>query len=164
MSKTQGKRYNKKNNTRKNKKVTLKGGKKHQKSLEYKKTSSKKYAFIIEYFLEMLNMVKLYHWKTTSYAQHKATDHLYAELNENIDQFVEVLLGKDERRIEMVGKKIRLIDPSDMKEFKEQILKFRGFLNDMDKVFKKKSDSDILSIRDDLLVEINQFIYLLSLD
>lgn len=164
MSKTQSKKYNKKNNTRKNKKVTLKGGKKYRKSLEYKKTSTRKYNFIIEYFLEMLNMVKLYHWKTTSYAQHKATDNLYAELNENIDKFVEVLLGKDERRIEMVGKKIRLIDPSDLKEFKEHILKFRAFLNDMDKVFKKKSDSDILSVRDDLLIEINQFIYLLSLD
>jgi hypothetical protein len=164
MSKTQSNKHSKKNNTKKNKKMYLKGGRKHQKSLQLKKTSSKKYAFIIEYFLEMLNMVKLYHWKTTSYAQHKATDHLYTELNENIDQFVEVLLGKDERRIEMVGKKIRLIDPTDLKEMTEHIMKFRRFLNDMDKVFKKKTDSDILSIRDDLLVEINQFIYLLSLD
>ena len=34
-------------------------------------------------FLEMLIMVKLYHWKTYSYAQHKATDELYTNLNLN---------------------------------------------------------------------------------
>ena len=39
-------------------------------------------------FLEMLLMVKLFHWKTTSYATHKATDELYEKLNENIDKFV----------------------------------------------------------------------------
>ena len=42
-------------------------------------------------FLEMLLMVKLFHWKTTSYATHKATDELYDKLNENIDSFIEIL-------------------------------------------------------------------------
>ena len=32
-------------------------------------------------FLEMLIMVKLFHWKTHSYAIHKATDDLYSSLN-----------------------------------------------------------------------------------
>ena len=45
-------------------------------------------------FLHMLNTVKLYHWKTTSYSTHKATDQLYSDLNEKIDEFVEILLGK----------------------------------------------------------------------
>lgn len=42
-------------------------------------------------FLEMLMMVKLYHWKTHSYATHKATDQLYDSLNDNVDKFIEVL-------------------------------------------------------------------------
>jgi DNA-binding ferritin-like protein len=37
-------------------------------------------------FLEMLMMVKLFHWKTHSYATHKATDGLYDDLNEHIDK------------------------------------------------------------------------------
>ena len=49
-------------------------------------------------FMEMLMMVKLYHWKTHSFATHKATDELYAKLNEHIDTFIEVLLGKTEIR------------------------------------------------------------------
>jgi hypothetical protein len=34
-------------------------------------------------FLEILLMVKLYHWKTHSYATHKATDQLYDDLNDH---------------------------------------------------------------------------------
>jgi DNA-binding ferritin-like protein len=56
-------------------------------------------------FLEMLIMVKLYHWKTSSYATHKATDELYTNLNANIDKFIEVLLGKAGNRINLMGKK-----------------------------------------------------------
>jgi hypothetical protein len=29
---------------------------------------------IVTMFLQMLNTVKLYHWKTSNYAEHKATD------------------------------------------------------------------------------------------
>ncbi len=42
----------------------------------------------------MLNTIKLYHWKTTSYSEHKATDELHERLSGHIDTFVEVLLGK----------------------------------------------------------------------
>ena len=70
-------------------------------------------------FLEMLMMVKLFHWKTTSYATHKATDELYEKLNENIDEFIEILLGKTNSRINLTkNKKIRLIDLSSPNELK----------------------------------------------
>ena len=64
-------------------------------------------------FFEMLLMVKLFHWKTTSYATHKATDELYAKLNLDIDSFIEVLLGKTGSRIDLMSKSnIKLIDLS----------------------------------------------------
>jgi len=34
-------------------------------------------SMIVPTFLHMLNTVKLYHWKTTSFSTHKATDELY---------------------------------------------------------------------------------------
>ena len=46
-------------------------------------------------FLEMLNTIKLFHWKTYSYATHKATDDLYAKLGDNIDKFIEFLLHNE---------------------------------------------------------------------
>ena len=60
------------------------------------KNGGKKNSHIVHTFLIMLNTVKLYHWKTTSYATHKATDDLYAKIGDLIDHFVEVMLGKEE--------------------------------------------------------------------
>ena len=108
--------------------------------------------------------MKLYHWKTRSYAQHKATDELYTKLNEHIDTFIEVLLGKDESRIQMLEKRIELIDSSNILEFKDRIYEYRDFLRSMDVIFDKTRDSELLNIRDELLSDINQFLYLLTFD
>ena len=117
---------------------------------------------IVKMFIEMLNMVKLYHWKTYYYAQHKATDELFSKMNEHIDSFVEIMLGKEESRIKMVEKKIELIDSSNVLEFKKRMYEYRDFLIDMDLYFDKKKDTDLLSVRDELLGDVNQFLYLLS--
>jgi DNA-binding ferritin-like protein len=117
---------------------------------------------IVLKFLEMSNTIKLYHWKTHSYATHKATDELYERLNENIDKFVEVLLGKDESRIKMIEKRITVVDYSNVSDFKEKIYKYRDFLLGLNKHFNEKKDSDLLSVRDDILVDINQFLYLMT--
>ena len=60
---------------------------------------------IIMLCLQILNTIKLYHWKTMKYSEHKATDELYDDLNGKIDEFVEVLMGKDGKRINLSGKK-----------------------------------------------------------
>ena len=57
------------------------------KSTSFSLENSKK-SHIVKIFLEMLHMVKLYHWRTKSYSQHKATDELYSKLNDKIDKFV----------------------------------------------------------------------------
>jgi DNA-binding ferritin-like protein len=109
-------------------------------------------------------MIKLYHWKTHSFAQHKATDELYERLNENIDKFVEILLGKDESRIKMLEKRIELVDVNNVKDFKSRIYEYRTFLIDMNMYFDAKRDSDLLSLRDEILGNINQFLYLMTFD
>jgi DNA-binding ferritin-like protein len=119
-------------------------------------------AHIARVFLEMLNNIKLYHWKTKSYAQHKATDELYDKLNSNIDEFVEVLLGKDESRIKLLKKRVDLMDTTNAQDFKTKIYKYRDYLIEMNEIFDAKKDTDILSIRDEMLSNINQFLYLLT--
>ena len=126
-------------------------------------TPSKK-SHLIRVFMEMLNMVKLYHWKTHSYSEHKSTDELYEHLGENIDKFVEVLMGKDQKRIHMMESRIQLVDTKNTKEFKTRILQYRTFFTDMDMYLDSRRDSDLLSIRDDILADINQFLYLLSMN
>ena len=116
-------------------------------------------------FLEMLLMIKLYHWKTFSYATHKATDELYSKLNENMDHFIEVLLGKSGQRIDLTRQKsIPLIDLSNIEAFKKEIYSFKGYLVSLNdnKAIKQMSNSDLLNIRDEILGDLNQFLYLLS--
>ena len=118
-------------------------------------------------FLEMLMMVKLFHWKTTSYATHKATDELYEKLNENIDEFIEILLGETNSRINLTNnKKIRLIDLSSPNDLKSEVEKFKNYLVDLNKnsVMKKMSNTDLFNVRDTILGHLNQFLYLLSFE
>lgn len=116
-------------------------------------------------FLEILLMVKLYHWKTTSYATHKATDELYTKLNENIDSFIEVLLGKSGTRTNLIShKNIRLVDLSSTESLKREVDAFKGYLvglNDS-KAMKLMSNTDLYNIRDTILGDLNQFLYLLT--
>jgi hypothetical protein len=116
-------------------------------------------------FLEILLMVKLFHWKTTSYATHKATDELYTKLNANIDSFIEVLLGKTGSRTDLMGNKnIRLVDLSSQESLKREIDAFKGYLvglND-NRAMKRMTNTDLFNIRDTILGDLNQFLYLLS--
>jgi len=116
-------------------------------------------------FLEMLMMVKLFHWKTTSYATHKATDDLYTKLNANIDSFIEILLGKSGSRIDLMSnKQIKLVDLSSQESLKREVEAFKGYLVSLNdnKAMQIMSNTDLFNIRDTILGDLNQFLYLLT--
>lgn len=116
-------------------------------------------------FLEILLMVKLFHWKTSSYATHKATDELYTKLNANIDSFIEILLGKSGSRIDLMSNKnIRLVDLTSQESLKKEVDAFKGYLVSLDenKALNKMSNTDLYNIRDTILGDLNQFLYLLT--
>jgi hypothetical protein len=116
-------------------------------------------------FLQMLNTVKLYHWKTSSYAQHKATDELYSNLNGSIDSFVEIMLGKNGSRVNLTGtKSIPLLDYTDVSDFKREIEKYKTFLvgMDNDNTLSSNVNTDLMNVRDEILGQLNQFTYLLT--
>jgi hypothetical protein len=116
-------------------------------------------------FFEMLLMVKLFHWKTYSYATHKATDDLYSKLNEDIDKFIEILLGKTGSRIDLMGhKSISLIDLNSPEQLKSKIESFKSYLVGLtnNKGLSSMSNTDLLNIRDEILGDMNQFLYLLT--
>lgn len=117
-------------------------------------------------FLHMINTVKLYHWKTTSFSTHKATDELYAELNEKIDNFVEVLLGKREMggRAKLLNVPlIKLSLYSNNEAFTKQIEAYKDFLLAFNDSLDGVVNTDLLAIRDEILAAFNKFLYLLSL-
>lgn len=116
-------------------------------------------------FLEMLLMIKLFHWKTFSYATHKATDQLYEKLNENMDSFIEILLGKTGLRTNLMNiKNIKLIDLKNKDELKNKIMNFKIYLMNLNdnKAMKLMLNTDLYNIRDTILGDLNQFLYLLT--
>jgi len=116
---------------------------------------------LVNLLLKLLIDVKIYHWKTKSYAEHKATDQLYEALNENIDRFVEILLGKDEARLNMKGKNIEISDSKTIEQFKKIVNSNKVLLEKkIGKYLIANSDTDLLNIRDEILGDLNQFLYL----
>lgn len=129
------------------------------------------YQQIIFCFMHMLNTIKLYHWKTTSYSTHKATDQLYTDLNSKIDEFVEVMLGKPEiaynRNFILNIQNIKLQKYNNNSDFKKEIEYYKKFMLDLSdkREFNQNNNLnvDLLAIRDEILALLNQFLYLLTL-
>ena len=117
---------------------------------------------IVNTFFDMLHTIKLYHWNTKKYPEHKATDELYERLNEHIDKFVEVLLGKDASRIH--HSKSHVTPCSNTHQIKKKIHEYQDFLLHMNQVLDPIRDTDLLNIRDEILADLNQFLYLLTLN
>ena len=116
-------------------------------------------------FLGMLNTVKLFHWKTHSFATHKATDELYGQLNDTIDKFVEILLGKFGNRVDLTKvKSIPLNDFSTQEQFIKKVMQYKEFLVSLDTnpAMKSMSNTDLYNIRDEMLGQFNQLLYLLT--
>ena len=116
-------------------------------------------------FLQILLMIKLFHWKTHSYPTHKATDELYSSLNENMDKFVEVLLGKTNSRINLMNQKtIALMDLNSQEILIQKIKEFKSYLVGLNnnKFMNSMSNTDLFNIRDEILGDLNQFLYLLT--
>ena len=160
---------------RRTKRSITRSTKKSTKSTKSTKSISGKsknvYQQIIFCFMHMLNTIKLYHWKTTSYSTHKATDQLYTDLNLKIDEFVEVMLGKPEiaynRNFILNIQNIKLQKYNNNSDFKKEIEYYKKFMLDLsDKREFNQSNNlnvDLLAIRDEILALLNQFLYLLTL-
>jgi DNA-binding ferritin-like protein len=136
------------------------------KQVQKKTSSSQKFEQgMVLAFLGMLNTVKLFHWKTTSFATHKATDELYSQLNKSIDNFVEILLGKFGNRVNLTKvKSIPLCDFSTQEQFIKKVMQYKEFLVSLDSnpAMKSMSNTDLYNIRDEMLGQFNQLLYLLT--
>jgi hypothetical protein len=115
---------------------------------------------IITNMMTIRDQVKLYHWQTKHFARHKATDDLLIKLDANIDMFVETYMGKYGRP--SVSKPIQLSNFSEAAA-RAFVAGQRKFLSvDIPKKLKA-TDTDLLNIRDTILGDLNQVLYLFTL-
>lgn len=104
--------------------------------------------------------IKLYHWQTSSFAQHKTTDELVKSLDTNIDAFVEAYMGTYGRP--SAGKTIPLKNLTSQ-GMKAYLRKTRGFLIKTLPTKIHPDDKDLLAIRDTILGEVDKAMYLFTL-
>jgi len=120
---------------------------------------------IILTFIEMLNTIQLRHWKTMSHTTHKATDEIHSKLSDNIDKFVEIMIGKNGERVELSSfKTIPLNDYDTDANFKDKIETYKTFLIGLSKDtdLNLENNTDLLNSRDEILGNLNQLTYLLT--
>jgi hypothetical protein len=106
-------------------------------------------------FLRILDIIKLFHWNTKDYAKHKATDDLHEALSKLVDSYVEKHFGETGRVV--VHETVRYDTLTD-DAFLKEINKFKDYLIRM-----KNPSTDLSNIRDEMLGEVNQFLYLWTL-
>ena len=114
---------------------------------------------LVQFFLEFLVNLKMYHWRTQSYPRHKASDDCFQKMQTLIDQFVEVYVGRHGRKPFLSSNECCAIHSLNDKFMPKYV---QGFRNRIQRI--KISDPELLNIRDEIIAELNQCLYLFTLD
>jgi hypothetical protein len=114
--------------------------------------------------MTLRDQVKIYHWQTTTYSRHIATNDLIPKLDTNIDQFLEVYIAKYGRPT-FSGKTshipLRNFHDKDAPRLLQEAIEW--MTNELPTKMKK-TDTDLFSIRDVIVADLNQVLYLFSFD
>jgi hypothetical protein len=115
---------------------------------------------LVNFFFKLSNQIKLYHWNTKSYARHVASGSLFDHITDKSDKFIEVYQGRYGKQDVSVTLEIGEISEETAVTFLKKAVKY---LEDIvDNGLVKETDTDLLNIRDDIMGDINQTIYLFS--
>jgi len=118
--------------------------------------------FYSNYFLGLLNQIKLFHWTTKKYSSHKALDDLHKNLSEDIDKFVEVYIGKNNLNSNEITDINITMNAQTMNENN-----VKDYLKNQTEVLRRirnKSSPELQNIIDNMTANINQSLYLLNLE
>lgn len=113
---------------------------------------------IVNVFLTIQLLVKLYHWNTTSYARHKATDRFTESFLPLVDKFVEVMIGRYnvKPKIDSINLNQKYLTDNGIKEAMKFFYKYLMSM--------PQYSSDLMNLRDELVGEIDQTLYLFNLE
>lgn len=117
---------------------------------------------VILKLVEVQIQLRQLHWQTKSYAKHQAYGKIYEDMDDLIDMFAEVCMGKHGRPEYKGGYTIQGKDISEIsvQEFIDETCDFLISLTD---VYDQSEDSDLLNLRDEILALFNKLKYLLTL-
>ena len=118
----------------------------------------------IHFFLHLRDQIKLYHWQTRVYARHIATDKILEDLEKSIDSFVEIYIGKYGRpRLTGKNSSISLQNLTEAGAVRLVGAAIKYLQGPLTKSLKSTVDTDLLNIRDEIIGDLNQLLYLFTL-
>jgi DNA-binding ferritin-like protein len=116
---------------------------------------------VITPLIQFQQQLRIFHWQTDSYAEHKAFGTAYEDIDDLIDTFVETYMGKFGRSKPTSTFQI-LLKPLNSNEVIDKAIKdFEFYLKDMNDQIPE--ETDLLNIRDEILGLVNHLKYRLSL-
>lgn len=117
----------------------------------------------IHFFLQLRNQIKLYHWQTRIYARHIATDKILEMLEKSIDSYVEIYIGKYGRpKVNGKNAVLTLHNLSEAGATRMIISAVKYLHGPLTKTLHDV-DTDLMNIRDEIIAELNQLLYLFTL-
>lgn len=118
----------------------------------------------VHFFFHLRDQLKLYHWQTRVYARHVATDKILGQLEENIDSFVEIYIGKYGRpRLTGANATVSLHNITEAGAVRLVKAAAKYLQGPLTKSLKAEVDSDLMTVRDELLAGLDQMLYLFTL-
>lgn len=139
----------------------IKGDETPNKEVEY---SGKVSDLVARKVLMHALQIKLFHWQTMSYAEHKALDKAFENIVDLGDDLVETVMGKYGRPMLSEGKSIELSNYPESKSCLDQISEMRDcYCNEIRSMLSPDKDSEILNIVDEIIAMFDKTMYLLSL-
>lgn len=118
---------------------------------------------ILTKLLTYQNQVKILHWQTTSFSEHKTLDGLYSELSGHIDEFIETFMGKYGRIVAQSSFNLTLQNYSALAPMDLMNQMAAYLINELPAMLDDKKDTDLLNLRDEILASVNKTKYLLTL-
>jgi hypothetical protein len=114
---------------------------------------------MVDKLLGLQNQLRMLHWGTNSYAEHKALGKAYEGLDGLIDTFVETYMGVHGKNLNVARLELQPYKPGSAEKLLDQAVQFfTGELNT-----SIGQNTDLTNIRDEMLGLIHHTKYLLTL-
>ena len=114
---------------------------------------------MVDKLLGLQNQLRMLHWGTSSYAEHKALGKAYEGLDALIDTFVETYMGVNGKNLPPVKLDLRPYTLGSAMKLLDQATHFLS----VEMETQLSGNTDLSNIRDEMLSLINQTKYLLTL-
>ena len=117
---------------------------------------------ILKYFFIHQMQLRIYHFQTKYFGAHKASDEYADKFAANLDRFMEVYQGiKDNNKLALKDSfKLKVDIPSD-DNIQEIINDFISVLKNCEHFLDTQREPGLLTIRDEMVADAQQFKYLL---